>query len=218
MLSLQNNLGKCGKGALKVVSMAAVLMLSLTGCELAQLAIHATKAVTNPEKKQVKTASVEQAKKPAKATPHRKIGKPYTINGVWYYPKEDPTYDETGIASWYGSAFHGKVTANGERYDMNTMTAAHKTLPMPSIVEVTNLENGRVLRLRVNDRGPFVQGRIIDVSRRAAEMLGFRNKGTARVRVRLAGAAPLKDGGKVQIVSAKPFQANPQIFNDFPSS
>lgn len=114
-----------------------------------------------------------------------KVGKPYRIDGVWYYPAADYAYSETGIASWYGSAFHGRKTANGEFFDMNALTAAHRTLPLPSLVRVTNLENGRALTLRVNDRGPFAHGRIIDVSRRAAQLLGFEQKGTAKVRVEI---------------------------------
>ena len=114
-----------------------------------------------------------------------KVGKPYQINGIWYYPTEDFDYDETGIASWYGPGFHRERTANGEIYDMDTLTAAHRTLPMPSFVQVTNLENGRTLVLRVNDRGPFARGRIIDVSKRAADLLGFKSNGTARVRVKI---------------------------------
>lgn len=114
-----------------------------------------------------------------------KIGAPYQIDGVWYYPAEDFSYDETGIASWYGEDFHGKYTANGEVFNLNALTAAHRTLPMPSIVQVTNLENGRSIRLRVNDRGPFVRNRIIDVSRRAAQLLGFEAQGTAKVRVKI---------------------------------
>ncbi len=114
-----------------------------------------------------------------------KIGKPYDIDGVTYRPMVDESYDETGIASWYGPKFHGKRTANGEFFDMNAVSAAHKTLPMPSMVRVTNLDNGRQIAVRVNDRGPFVRGRIIDMSRRGAQLLGFRYKGTARVRVRI---------------------------------
>jgi rare lipoprotein A len=114
-----------------------------------------------------------------------KVGNPYQIAGVWYRPAEDFAYDEAGIASWYGEDFHGKYTANGEIYDLNAMTAAHRTLPMPTIVQVTNLDNGRTVELRVNDRGPFARGRIIDVSRRAAQLLGFENQGTAKVRVRI---------------------------------
>ena len=112
-----------------------------------------------------------------------KVGDPYQIEGVWYYPAEDPDYGETGIASWYGKPFHGRRTANGAIYDMNALTAAHRTLPMPFRVRVTNLDNGRSLVLTVNDRGPYARGRIIDVSRRAAQLLGFQKKGTALVRV-----------------------------------
>jgi rare lipoprotein A len=114
-----------------------------------------------------------------------KVGEPYQVGGVWYYPKVDYAYDETGIASWYGPGFHGKLTANGETYDQNDLTAAHRTLPLPSLVQVTNLDNGRSIELRLNDRGPFKNGRIIDVSRRAAQLLGFEGQGTAKVRVRI---------------------------------
>jgi rare lipoprotein A len=112
-----------------------------------------------------------------------KVGKPYQAAGRWYYPREDKYYNKVGIASWYGPQFHQLRTANGELYDMNELTAAHTTLPMPSFVRVTNLENGRSVILRINDRGPFVDDRIIDVSRRAAQLLGFIGPGTARVRV-----------------------------------
>jgi rare lipoprotein A len=113
--------------------------------------------------------------------------RPYQINGVWYTPKADPDYDEKGIASWYGEQFHNRNTANGEVFDMELITAAHKTLPLPSIVEVTDLETGKKLRVRVNDRGPFVSGRIIDLSKGAAQKLGIYRKGVARVRVRYIG-------------------------------
>lgn len=114
-----------------------------------------------------------------------KIGQPYEVKGVMYTPEADYGYDRTGVASWYGQQFQGRYTANGEVYDLNDVTAAHTTLPLPSIVEVTNLANGRSLRIRVNDRGPFADGRIIDVSRRAAQLLGFERVGTAEVRVRV---------------------------------
>ncbi len=114
-----------------------------------------------------------------------KVGKPYKIKGIWYHPQIDYGYVEEGVASWYGPGFHGKATANGETYDQNDMTAAHRTLPMPSIVRVTNLDNGRSIKLRINDRGPFAQGRIIDLSRRGAQLLGFYNAGTAPVRVEI---------------------------------
>lgn len=116
---------------------------------------------------------------------HYRVGAPYEINGVWYYPTVNYTYDETGVASWYGQQFNGRSTANGEIFDLNQLTAAHRTLQLPCVVEVTNLDNGRSLRLRVNDRGPFARDRILDVSRRAAQLLGFEGSGTAHVRVRI---------------------------------
>ena len=114
-----------------------------------------------------------------------KVGDPYQVNGVWYYPKADLAYDETGIASWYGPGFDGRRTANGETYDQWALTAAHPTLPMPSMVQVTNLENGRSIQLRINDRGPFANNRIIDISKRGAQLLGFEGRGTAKVRVQI---------------------------------
>lgn len=114
-----------------------------------------------------------------------KVGNPYQIKGQWYYPKEDYSYDESGIASWYGDDFHDLKTANGEIYNKNELTAAHKTLPLPSLARVTNLENGRSIVVRVNDRGPFSGARIIDVSQRSAQLLGFENQGTAKVRVQV---------------------------------
>ena len=143
-----------------------------------------------------------------------KVGAPYQIKGTWYYPAEDFEYSETGIASWYGPNFHGKKTANGEDYNQNDLTAAHRTLPMPSAVRVTNLENGRSLVLRINDRGPFARGRIIDVSRRGAQLLGFEKNGVAKVRVtvlpdesrQLKLAAIIGSGQQVQ-VAASPREA-----------
>ena len=117
--------------------------------------------------------------------PIYKIGDPYEIKNIWYYPKRDLSYKETGIASWYGDKFHGKLTANGEIFNKNIISAAHKTLPMPSMVRVTNLDNGNILNVRINDRGPYIHGRIIDLSERAAELLGFKDVGIARVKVNI---------------------------------
>ncbi len=118
--------------------------------------------------------------------PIYKVGNPYKIYGKWYYPAVDYNYEEIGIASWYGPGFHGKKTANGEIFNQNKISAAHRTLPMPSIVKVTNLDNGLILdKVRVNDRGPFAGNRIIDLSKKAAEELGFVNIGTARVKVEI---------------------------------
>ena len=116
-----------------------------------------------------------------------KVGNPYWVMGVQYFPKEDTEYDEVGLASWYGSKFHGKRTANGEVFDMYQLSAAHKTLPMPIMVKVTNLENGKSVIARVNDRGPFVDDRIIDMSYKGAQMLDFVNQGTTKVRVEYYG-------------------------------
>ncbi len=117
------------------------------------------------------------------ANPIYKIGNKYKVKGKFYFPKKDFSYNKTGIASWYGPKFHGKLTANGEIYNQNALTAAHKTLPMPSAVKVTNLQNNKSIILRINDRGPFVNDRIIDLSSKAADLLDLKRKGTGLVRV-----------------------------------
>lgn len=120
-----------------------------------------------------------------------KLGNPYTINGRTYFPSHDPNYRAEGIASWYGRDFHGRKTANGEVYDMNAISAAHPTLPLPSYARVTNLENGRSIIVRVNDRGPYAKNRIIDLSTATAKALGTHGQGLARVRVEYVGRAGL---------------------------
>ncbi|CAN5291681.1 septal ring lytic transglycosylase RlpA family protein [soil metagenome] len=127
--------------------------------------------------------------------------RPYEVRGHWYRPAEQPNYDEVGMASWYGAQFNGRATASGERFDMNALSAAHKTLPLPALVEVTNLSNGRSAIVRVNDRGPFVDSRIIDLSRGAAEEIGLLSQGVGRVRVRYVGPAPRSGGAGLQIAS-----------------
>ncbi len=118
-----------------------------------------------------------------------KVGKPYKVAGRTYVPKHQPSYNKTGKASWYGDDFHGRLTANGEIFDMNSLTGAHPTLPLPSYVRVTNLENGKSTLVRVNDRGPYAHNRIIDLSRRVAQKLGFLNDGITNVRVQYVGRA-----------------------------
>jgi rare lipoprotein A len=122
---------------------------------------------------------------------HFKIGQPYEIDGVRYVPAEDPAYDRRGVASWYGELFHGRRTSNGEIFDMERLSAAHPTLPLPVYVKVTNLDNGLSAVVRVNDRGPFRDERLIDLSRHTAEVLGFKRAGTANVRVRYLRKASL---------------------------
>jgi len=136
---------------------------------------------------------------------HVKTGNPYQIAGQWYYPLATADgYDKTGVASWYGPNFNGKKTANGERYDMHGMTAAHKTLPMPSMVRVTNLDNGRSVVVRINDRGPFVKSRIIDLSYAAAKALAYDKKGTAHVRVQALHGNSMPTAA--QPIQKQPFQ------------
>ncbi|NGP17633.1 septal ring lytic transglycosylase RlpA family protein [Devosia aurantiaca] len=121
------------------------------------------------------------------------VGKPYTVRGVTYVPQENPQgYSATGKASWYGSDFHGRQTANGEIFSANAITGAHATLPLPSYVRVTNQENGRSIVVRVNDRGPYLPGRVMDLSYRAAAMLGYVTKGSAAIKVDYMGPAPLE--------------------------
>jgi rare lipoprotein A len=143
---------------------------------------------------------------PQAGTQVGKVGRPYEINGVRYTPRHEPDYDETGLASWYGEAHNGRPTALGERFDMNALSAAHKTLPLPSLVEVTNLDNGTTATLRINDRGPFVEGRIIDLSKAAAEELGMLRAGVAKVRVRYVGPAIMEPMAPPALARAAPRQ------------
>ncbi len=176
------------------ITAAAILSLGmLAGCAETALVNHASKSIG-------RSTDPVQLGAGSRGGIY-KVGNPYQINGVWYYPKEDPNYDETGIGSWYGEQFHGKRTANGEIFDMNEVTAAHPTLPMPSLVRVTNLENGRSIVVRMNDRGPYANNRIIDLSRRSAQLLGYERQGTARVRVQYLGPAPLEGGGETMLAS-----------------
>ncbi len=148
---------------------------------------------------------------PVRGADHYRVGKPYQVNGIWYTPREQPDYDEVGLASWYGPQFQNHSTANGEVFDMARISAAHKTLPLPSLVEVTNLNNGRKLVVRVNDRGPFVGARLIDLSKAAAEELGYASQGVTRVRVRYVGRAPLTpEDGRLYVASAAPPRAPPR--------
>lgn len=139
-----------------------------------------------------------------------KVGIPYTIAGQTYVPRADPNYDKIGTASWYGVMFHGRKTSNGEVYDMEALSAAHTTFPMPSYARVTNLENNRSIIVRVNDRGPYKRNRIIDLSQRAAEILDFKHKGTANVRVQYAGPAPLSGDDRYErhVLRRQPWAAH----------
>ena len=200
-------LDKCQFRHLKL----ALLLLLLAGCSTAEL----TADLIKKSKKRAQQVEIAKAVEEGAITanPVYKIGNPYQVGGVWYYPERALAYDETGIGSWYGDEFAGRLTANGEIFDPDMVTAAHKTLPMPSVVRVTNLDNGKSLVVRINDRGPFVAGRIIDLSREAARLIGYRDQGIARVRVQVLAEQTLrleklaKDGNFTEItgdVSAMP--------------
>ena len=150
----------------------ALTLLMLSACTSVEL-------VVDLYKKQNR----DTAKSAVVAAPRYKVGKPYKVGGIWYYPERNLTYDETGIGSWYGDEFAGKLTANGEIFDPELVTAAHKTLPMPSVVRVTNLDNGKSLVVRINDRGPFAGDRVIDLAHGAASELGLTSSGIAQVRL-----------------------------------
>ncbi len=134
---------------------------------------------------------VSRSRKVRKGGGRRQIGKPYKIRGKWYRPREQPGYDKSGSASWYGPNFHGRLTANGEIYDQYALSAAHPTFPLPSYARVINKANGHSVIVRVNDRGPYHAGRIIDLSARAAKLLDYQHAGVAQVRVQYIGPAPL---------------------------
>jgi len=123
----------------------------------------------------------------------RHLGNSYQVADLWFHPRHQPDYDKVGVASWYGPKFNSRMTSNGEWFDMEQLTAAHTTMELPSYAKVTNMENGREVIVRVNDRGPFVDDRIIDMSKRSADLLGFRGKGKTRARVQYIGRAPLQD-------------------------
>ena len=146
------------------------------------------------------------------------VGRPYKVRGKMYYPKEDKNYKKLGLASWYGDAFHGRLTANGEIYDMTHLTAAHPTMPLPSYARVTNMKNGSSVIVRVNDRGPYANGRLIDLSKRAAEMLDYTHSGTAKVKVEYVGRAPLEGrDDQYLLASYKPGNAAPDPSDGLPT-
>ena len=130
------------------------------------------------------------------------VGRPYTVAGHRYFPAENPSYTAVGMASWYGAAFHGRRTANGEVYDMASLSAAHPTMPLPSYARVTNLENGYSVIVRVNDRGPYHAGRVMDVSSRVADILDMKAMGTAKVKVDYVGPAPIEGSDDSQLLAS----------------
>jgi rare lipoprotein A len=180
----------CGK--LRVLVLAAGAGLSIAACATAPAAGAGGAAfLASPRYESLGAPRAQTAEGGDRAAGSYKLGAPYQAAGLWFVPAEDPDYDATGVAGAYGDNLQGKPTANGELFDAAAVTGAHATLPMPAIVEVTNLDNGRVLRVRLNDRGAYKSGHVIDLSRGAAEQLGFSPKATAKVRVRYVGPARL---------------------------
>jgi len=198
------------------LTVKSLLVLVMTGLAVCACAGDDS-AVASP---QVASAS-EEAEPPRHQVSRFQIGKPYNVAGRVYRPSANWAYDEVGTASWYGGRFHGRKTASGEVFDKSKLTAAHPTLPLPVIAKVTNLSNGRSVKVRINDRGPFAHGRIIDVSRAAATELGFIGDGVAKVRVQviadesqalLRGAEPYEPEAQLQLVSAVPVRERSAVF------
>ena len=221
-------MGRCRVRVGVVAQVGAIAALSLT-------LAHCGKMSGKVDPKYGVAASprvVEPGEPVPKGGGNYRVGNPYVVAGRTYVPEENPSYSAEGLASWYGDDFHGRQTANGEVFDMHSLTAAHPTLPLPSYVRVTNLRNNRSIILRVNDRGPYHANRVIDVSVRASKLLGFHEYGTARVRVEYVGraalqgsddtklAATLSQGrpasapSEVRVASAKPFV--PEYFDPRP--
>jgi len=145
------------------------------------------------------------------------VGHPYSVAGHRYYPAENPSYSAVGMASWYGAAFHGRRTANGEVYDMASLSAAHPTMPLPSYARVTNLGNGYSVIVRVNDRGPYHGGRVMDVSSRVAEVLDMKAMGTARVKVEYVGPAPMEGSDDSQLLASLRTDGSPASMIGYPA-
>lgn len=182
------------RSAVRFIAISALVMPMIAACATGG-GLGATvkrAAFTSSEYGVAVSPRVTSNPNPPRGGGRYQVGKPYTVRGKTYVPEHNPSYAASGTASWYGSDFHGRRTANGEIFSANAITAAHPTLPLPSYVRVTNADNGRSLIVRVNDRGPYVAGRIIDLSHQAAAMLGYVNKGSANVHVQYVGEAPLE--------------------------
>ena len=213
--------GKPSLGFLTKICCGFVLAAALAGCSSTGDALKVgtnTASINNKTKFSSKSYGVAASprltvsKNVKKGGGRAVVGKPYKVRGKWYHPKEEPGYDRTGLASWYGPNFHGRLTANGEIYDQYHLSAAHPTFPLPSYARVTNQETGKSVVVRVNDRGPFAHKRIIDLSSKAADMLGTKQKGVADVRVQYIGRAPLHGQDMQYLVASYSENGSPGIF------
>ena len=191
------------RSAVRALSLAALVAPMLAACATGGFGPTVKRAAfTSSEYGVAVSPRVSNDPNPPRGGGRYQVGNPYTVRGKTYVPQHDPNYAASGSASWYGADFHGRRTANGEIFSANAITAAHPTLPLPSYVRVTNVDNGRSLIVRVNDRGPYVSGRIIDLSYRAAAMLGYVNKGSANVHVEYVGQAPLEGDDTHMLVAS----------------
>ncbi|MBE7186175.1 MAG: septal ring lytic transglycosylase RlpA family protein, partial [Methylobacterium mesophilicum] len=208
------------------ITIGLLAVMSLAGCQ--SEATHTAKAerVKSDPNERFTEASygvkasprVTDLRKVPKGGGREQLGRPYKVAGRWYYPKEQPGYSKVGNASWYGASFHGRLTANGEVYDMFGLSAAHPTFPLPSYARVTNLDTGANVVVRVNDRGPYVADRMMDLSSEAAEVLGYKNNGVGRVKLDYIGRAPLEgDDTAMLMASYRPGNAAPSINEGLPS-
>jgi rare lipoprotein A len=196
--------------AIRFVALAALIAPMIAACGGGGLGATVKRAAFGSEYGSA-SPRVTNDPNPPKGGGRYQVGRPYTVNGRTYTPAEQPDYVATGDASWYGSDFHGRRTANGEIFSANAITGAHPTLPLPSYVRVTNQENGRSVIVRVNDRGPYMPGRIMDLSHRAAEMLGYVNNGHAQIKAEYVGPAPLEGDDTRMLLasySGPPVQSN----------
>ena len=201
-----------------LVSAVCLVGLALSGCQSTSSSTH--EELAPEDDAPIFSSSIFGVKASPRVTRLKTVpkgggrdqtGKPYMVKGKWYYPKEQPGYSKVGTASWYGANFHGRLTANGEVYDMYHLSAAHPTFPLPSYARVTNRKNGASIMVRVNDRGPYVHDRVMDVSSRAAQLLGFQNDGIADVKVDYVGRAPLEgDDTPMLMASYQPGSVKPE--------
>ena len=213
----------------RIRSASTIAVLALTAAFVAACAAPQQKAMVNTKRSKEYFAESEYGVKASPRVAYGKsglkrgggrdqLGKPYKVRGRMYYPKEDKNYKKTGLASWYGDAFHGRLTANGEVYDMTHLTAAHPTMPLPSYARVTNVENGNSVIVRVNDRGPYSHNRLIDLSSRAADLLDYKRTGTAKVKVEYVGRAPLEGhDDKYLMASYRPGNKAPDPSDGLPT-
>jgi len=197
------------RNAVRAIALATLLAPMAAACTMGNFGPSVSRgAFTSKEYGVAVSPRVSRDPNPPRGGGRYQVGKPYTVRGKVYVPQEDPDYYAIGQASWYGADFHGRRTANGEIFSANAITAAHPTLPLPSYVRVTNTDNGRSMIVRVNDRGPYVSGRIIDLSYRAAAMLGYVNRGSANVKVEYVGRAPLNGDDTRMLVASYDGPAN----------